>query len=86
MALKPLGKNVLIELDKPPEKSAIGLHIPDAAQVQNKNQGVVIAVGIKCEEVKPGMRVHLHGSGKLVEGGKYFLCGEEVVAAYEDEA
>lgn len=86
MPLKPLGKNVLVELQKPSAISPGGIHIADKAQKQDTNQGVVIAVGIKCEEVKPGMRVHLHGSGKLVEGGKYFLCGEEVVAAYDDAA
>lgn len=54
--IKPLGKNILVKPDKPIDKTASGLYIPDSAQ-DTPDTGLVAGVGSLVEDVKVGDRV-----------------------------
>lgn len=58
--IKPLGKNVLVELVAKEEKTAGGIVIPDTADKERPQEGVVVAVGDSSEipeTIKKGTRV-----------------------------
>lgn len=80
----PLGTRVVITQDKPEEKTASGLYIPDSAQ-EKPNRGTVIAVADKSE-LKVGDKViYAKFTGKEVEVDKvtYVLLKEDDILLVE---
>ena len=66
--LRPLGANVVVEVQEAVEKTASGIYIPDTASKEKPMQGKVLAVG----------------KGSLVEGKRVPVdvkAGETVVFA-----
>lgn len=43
--VKPLGENVLIQPEKPEQKTSAGIYLPDTANQERSQLGKVIAVG-----------------------------------------
>ena len=56
VGIEPLGEMVLIALEKPAEKTASGLMLPEAAR-EKMNVGTVVAAGPDSENVKAGDKV-----------------------------
>lgn len=53
--IKPLGLQVLVEPALAEEKTASGIIVPEQVREKEKpNRGVVVAIGEKVENVKPG--------------------------------
>jgi len=51
------GKSVLIKPDSNPEKTKGGIVIADTVKNRN-NTGIVVDIGIACEEVRKGDKVY----------------------------
>ena len=78
--LRPLGANVVVEVQEAVEKTASGIYIPDTASKEKPMQGKVLAVG-KGSLVE-GKRVPVDGkAGETVVFAKY--SGTEV--KYDDK-
>lgn len=91
MKIKPLGSNVIVELNKSPEKVG-SVHLPPNVKIQS-SQGTVIAVGTGRLindgtrfpiEVKEGDKVivNLYQSSDIkIDGHDYKLLSEDEIIA-----
>lgn len=84
----PLGKNVLIQQDKPETKTAAGIYVPESASQEKSQQGKVVAVGDSEEiMVKKGQVVvfdEYSGKKITVEGEDYVIVkADELIAVIE---
>jgi len=58
MNIKPVGKRVVIELEKEVSKTASGIYIPESASKDKKSEGVIAAIGDNLESsLKVGDKV-----------------------------
>lgn len=58
MNIKPVGKRVVIELEKEVSKTASGIYIPESASQDKKSEGVIAAIGDNLESsLKVGDKV-----------------------------
>jgi len=90
MAIKPLGKRVLVKkLDPEEKKSAGGIVLPDSAKTEKVVRAEVVAVGTDEKlEVKVGDQIIISDSfsnTEVIEGEeKYLLVKEsEILAVIE---
>ena len=80
--VKPLGENVLVHLEKPEQKTAAGIYLPDTASQERSQLGVVIAAGESDKiKVKKGQKVIFRRYG----GEEVKIDGEEyLITSYKD--
>lgn len=81
--LKPLGDNVLVDLDPKEEISKGGIHIPKQAQDESV-WGITRAVGGEVEDVKEGDKVFVPshvGTSLVIEGTKHVILRESQILA-----
>ncbi len=93
MIIKPLADHILIEPIKEEEKTKSGIFLPDTAQKEKPEQGLVIAVGsgkktddgkIVPVSVKAGDKVLFtkYGPNEIkVDGKEYLIAREEDILA-----
>lgn len=84
--LKPLGDRVIIEMQKPQEKTVGGIVLADNAK-QKPQTGLVSAVGPKVENVKKDVKVLFDkyaGTSVKYEGKSYLVVHEKDIAAIVD--
>ena len=93
MNIKPLSDHILIEPIKEEEKTKSGIFLPDTAQKEKPEQGMVIAVGdgkktddgkIVPVSVKAGQKVLFTKYGPTeikVEGKEYLIASESDILA-----
>ncbi len=97
MNIKPLSDHILLESIKPQEKTEGGIFLPDTAEKEKSEQGVVIAVGPgkKTEDgkllpvsVAPGQKVLFtkYGPNEIKIDGKEYLIAREddIIAVIEN--
>ncbi|MDP3957244.1 MAG: co-chaperone GroES [bacterium] len=80
--VKPLGENVLIHPEKPEQKTAAGIYLPDTASQERSQLGTVIAVGESDKiKVKKGQKVIFRRYG----GEEVKIDGQEyLITSYKD--
>jgi len=93
MNIKPLSDHILIEPIKGEEKTRGGILLPDTAEKEKSEQGLVIAVGPgkKTEDGKiipmsvgPGQRVLFtkYGPSEIkIDGKEYLIAREDDIVA-----
>ncbi len=93
MNIKPLSNYILIKPIKEEEKTKTGILLPETAEKEKSEQGMVIAVGpgrktssgkIVSVEVKPGQKVLFtkYGPSEIkVEDKEYLIAKEEDILA-----
>lgn len=93
MTIKPLADHILIEPIKEEEKTKSGIFLPDTAQKEKPEQGMVIAVGsgkktddgkIVPVSVKAGDKVLFtkYGPNEIkIDGKEYLIAREEDILA-----
>ena len=93
MNIKPLSDHILIEPIKEEEKTKSGIFLPDTAQKEKPEQGLVVAVGdgkktddgkIIPVSVRAGQKVLFTKYGPTeikVEGKEYLIAREEDILA-----
>ena len=96
MNIKPLSDHILIEPIKEEEKTKSGIFLPDTAQKEKPEQGMVIAVGdgkktddgkIVPVSVKAGQKVLFtkYGPSEIkLEGKEYLIAREDDILAIID--
>ena len=88
MKIKPLSDHILIEPIKEEEKTKAGILLPETAEKERPEQGMVIAVGsgrklnsgkVIPVEVKPGDKVLFtkYGPNEIKVGDKEYLVAKE---------
>ncbi len=88
MKIKPLSDHILIEPIKEEEKTKAGILLPETAEKERPEQGMVIAVGLGRKltsgkiipvEVKPGDKVLFtkYGPSEIKVGDKEYLIAKE---------
>ncbi|MEK9134983.1 MAG: co-chaperone GroES [Patescibacteria group bacterium] len=93
MNIKPLSDHILIEPIKGEEKTKSGILLPDTAEKEKPEQGLVVSVGPGKKnkngeyipiEVKPGQKVLFkkYGPDEIkVDGKTYLIAVEEDILA-----
>lgn len=74
--IQPLGENVLVQLEKPEQRTAAGIYLPETAKEDRSQFGTVVAVGgSEKMTVKAGDRVifRLYGGEEVAFQGEKFL-------------
>ena len=96
MNIKPLSDHILIEPIKGEEKTKSGILLPDTAEKEKPEQGLVISVGpgkkdengkVIPMEVRPGQKVLFtkYGPSEIkVDGKEYLIAKEEDILAIID--
>ena len=83
--VKPLGENVLVQLEKPEQKTEAGIYLPETAKEDRSQFGVVVAVGESDKiKVKAGQKVIFRlygGEAVTVLGEKYLLTNYKDILA-----
>ncbi len=97
MHIKPIGDHILIEPIKAEEKTETGIFLPDTAEKDKSEQGVVLAVGegkktgdgkIIPLSIKVGQRVLFtkYGPHEIkVDGKEYLIATENDIFAVIEE-
>ncbi len=80
--VRPLGENILIHPEKPEQKTAAGIYLPETANQERSQLGKVIAVGESEKiRVKAGQKVIFRRYG----GEEVKIDGEDcLIANYKD--
>lgn len=93
MQIKPLADHILIEPIKEEEKTKFGILLPDTANKEKPEEGVVVAVGpgkktddgkIVPVSVMPGQKVLFtkYGPNEIkVDGKEYLIASESDILA-----
>jgi chaperonin GroES len=78
---KPLGSRIIVRPDKPEEKSAGGIFIPESAQ-SRIHKGEVVEVGVLSQAIAKGDRImYAKEAGLEIE-----VNGEKLIVLQEDNA
>lgn len=74
--IRPLGENILIQPEKPEQKTEAGIYLPETAKEERSQFGTVIAIG-ESEKIKVavGEKVifRLYGGEEIVVSGERYL-------------
>ncbi len=93
MNIKPLSDHILIEPIREEEKTKSGIFLPETAEKEKSEEGIVIAVGpgkktddgkIIPVSVKPGQKVLFtkYGPNEIkIEGKEYLIAREDDIVA-----
>ncbi len=78
----PLGENVLVHPEKPAEKTAAGIYLPETVSQERSQLGEVVAIGESDKiKVKTGQKILFRRYG----GEEVKIEGEEyLIASYKD--
>lgn len=78
----PLGENILVHPEKPEQKTAAGIYLPETASQERSQLGTVIAIGDSDKiKVKAGQKILFRRYG----GEEVKIDGEEyLIASYKD--
>lgn len=83
--IKPLGENILVQLEKPEQKTEAGIFLPETSSSERSQFGKVVAVGESDKiKVKGGQKVifRLYGGEEVtVLGEKYLLTNYKDILA-----
>lgn len=83
--IKPLGENILIQPEKPEEKTAAGIYLPETASQERSQIGKVVAVGESDKiKVKAGQKVVFRrygGEEVKIDGTEYLISSYKDVLA-----
>ena len=83
--LLPLGENILIQPEKPEQKTKAGIYLPETADQERSQLGTVIAVGESDKiKVKTGQKVIFRqygGETIKVEGQEFLISNYKDVLA-----
>ncbi len=87
--VQPLGENILIQLEKPEQKTEAGIYLPETAKEERSQFGRVAGVGESDRiKVKSGDRVifRLYGGEEVtIMDASYLICNyKDVLAVVED--
>lgn len=93
MKIKPLGRTVLVRIDRAPEKTKGGILIPTSAHEKQQlaaETGIVLAIGSDAHFgtlfPSPGDRVAFpRYSGKKVDELLFLMDDEDILAILEDD-
>lgn len=80
--VKPLGENVLIQPEKPEQKTSAGIYLPDTASQERSQLGSVVAIGESDKiKVKTGQKVifRRYGGEEIKLDSKEYL-----ITSYKD--
>lgn len=82
ISVKPLGENVLVQPEKPEQKTSAGIYLPDTASQERSQIGKVMAIGESDKiKVKSGQKIVFKRYG----GEEIKVDGEEyLIADYKD--
>ncbi|NCQ06243.1 MAG: co-chaperone GroES [Candidatus Moranbacteria bacterium] len=85
MTIRPLGENILIQVEKPEEKTSAGIYLPETANPDRPQIGKVIAIGESDKiKVKSGEKVvfkRYGGEEVKIDGTEYLLSNYKDVLA-----
>ena len=86
--IKPLGDNVMVELQKNKKKTEQGIYLPDTVAEETPQEGKVIAVGDSKEiKVKKGQAVIFkqYGGTNIKNNDKEYIIlkNEDILAIIE---
>jgi chaperonin GroES len=83
--VQPLGENILIHPEKPEQKTAAGIYLPDTAKEERSQLGKVIAIGESDKiQVKAGQKVifRRYGGEEIkIDGEEYLIADRKDVLA-----
>ncbi len=83
--VKPLGENVLIQPEKPEQKTSAGIYLPDTASQERSQLGKVMAIGESDKiKVKAGQKVifRRYGGEEIkIEGAEYLITSYKDILA-----
>ncbi len=83
--VKPLGENILIHPEKPEQKTAAGIYLPDTASQERSQIGKVMAIGESDKiKVKTGQKVifkRYGGEEIKIEGEEYLIANYKDILA-----
>ncbi len=83
--IRPLGENVLIQIEKAEQKTEAGIFLPETAKEDRSQFGRVMAIGESEKiRVKTGEKVifRLYGGEEItVQGEKYLLTSYKDILA-----
>ncbi len=83
--IKPLGENILVQLEKPEQKTEAGIYLLETSSGERSQFGKVVAVGESDKiKVKSGQKVifRLYGGEEVtVLGEKYLLANYKDILA-----
>ncbi len=86
--IRPLGETVLIQPERPEEKTEAGIFLPESAKTERSQFGLIVAVGESDKiKIKAGQRVifRLYGGEEItVFGNQYLLASYKDVLAVVD--
>ncbi len=87
--IRPLGENVLVQLEKPDQKTEAGIYLPETAKEERSQFGRVVAIGDSEKiKVKPGEKVifRLYGGEEVsVAEENYLLTNTKDILAVVSE-
>lgn len=87
--IRPLGENVLVQLEKPEQRTEAGIYLPETAKEDRSQFGKVVAIGESDKiKVKVGEKVvfRLYGGEEItVFGEKYLLTNSKDILAVVSE-
>ncbi len=86
--VKPLGENVLVELQEAKNKTAQGIYLPESTEKETPQEGKIVAIGESKEiKVKKGQVVifrQYSGTDIKINGKKNILIkNEDILAVVE---
>lgn len=83
--LLPLGENILIQPEKPEQKTKAGIYLPETADQERSQLGKVIAIGESDKiKIKAGQKVIFRqygGETIKVEGQEFLISNYKDVLA-----
>lgn len=87
--VQPLGENILIQVEKPEQKTEAGIYLPETAKEERSQFGIVAGVGESDRiKVQLGDRVifRLYGGEEVtIMGAPYLICNyKDVLAVVKD--
>ncbi len=86
--IKPLGDNVLVEIQEVKKKTQQGIYLPETASEETPQKGKVVAIGDSSEiKVKEGQTVFFkqYSTTEIKEDEKKYLIvkNEDILAVLE---
>lgn len=86
--VRPLGENILIHPEKPEQKTAAGIYLPETASQERSQLGKVVAIGESDKiKVKAGQKVVFRrygGEEVKIDSEEYLISNyKDVLAVIE---
>ena len=86
--VKPLGENILVHPEKPEQKTAAGIYLPETVNQDRPQLGKIVAVGESDKiKVKTGQKVifkRYGGEEVKIDGEEYLITNYKDILAIID--